>query len=95
MAHGPKQPRTIRDCKLKRVHLSLPLRVHSTAPKGLAESGSGNPSRPESTCQDAVRGSEWSADCLRIRLQNELSSHAWRRLEWPARRHGSSVEERS
>ena len=36
MAHEPKQPKTIRDCKLKRVHPRLPLRVHSAVPKGFA-----------------------------------------------------------
>jgi hypothetical protein len=93
MVHGPKQPQTIRDCKLKRVHPRLPLRVHSTAPKGLAESGWGNPSRPDPTSRGAVRGSEWSVDCPRIWLQSELSSDAWRRLESAARRRGGSVED--
>ena len=57
MAHGPKQPQTIADCKLKRVYARLPLRVHSAVPKGFARSGLGNPSRPEPTTGDAVCGS--------------------------------------
>ena len=97
MALGPKPSQTIADwdwdCKLKRVHPRLPLRVHSAVPKGLTESGSGNPSRSEPTSQDAVRGSEWSVDCLRIRLQSEPSSEAWTRLESAARGHGRSVED--
>ena len=43
MAHGPKQPQTIRDCKLKRVYPRLPLCVHSAVLKGLAGNRSGHP----------------------------------------------------
>ena len=93
MAHGPKTPETIRDCKLKRVYPRLPLRVHSAAPKGLAGSSWGYSSPPEPTAGDAVCGSEWSADRVRILLENALSSEAWRRLESAARRHGRSVED--
>jgi hypothetical protein len=93
MTHGPKPARTIPDCKLKRVYPRLPLRVHSAAPKGFAGNGMGNPVRPEPTAGDPVCGSEWSADPLRIRLGNALSSEAWRRLESAARRYGRSVDD--
>ena len=93
MANGPKQPQTIRDCKLKRVYPRLPLRVHSAAPKGLAGSEWGYPFPPEPTAGDAICGSEWSADRVRIWLENALSSEAWSRLESSARRHGRSVDD--
>src|SRR5712691_5718985 len=93
MALGPKPPQTIADCKLKRVHPRLPLRVGSAAPKGLAETGSGNQSWTDATPRGAVRGSEWSVDSLRIRLQSDLSSDASRRLESAARRRGRSGED--
>jgi hypothetical protein len=93
MINGPKTPEIIRDCKLKRVYPRLPLRVHSAVPKGLAGNGWGYPFLPEPTAGDAVCGSEWGADRGRIRLQNALSSEAWRRLESAARRHSRSVED--
>jgi hypothetical protein len=93
MPHGPKTPETIGDCKLKRVYPRLPLRVHSAAPKGLAGSGRGYPFPPEPTAGDAGCGCEWSADRVRIRLENALSSEAWRLPESAARRHGRSVED--
>ena len=58
MAHGPKTPETIRDCKLKRVYARLPLRVHSAAPKGFAGTGSGNPSHAETVARDVVCAAE-------------------------------------
>jgi hypothetical protein len=93
MAHGPKQPQTLRDCKLKRVYPRLPLRVHSAVPKGLAGSGSGYPFPPEPTAGGAVCGFEWDADRVRIRLENALRSEARMRLESAARRRGSNVED--
>ena len=89
----PKPSQIIADCKLKRVYARLPLRVHSAVPKGFAGTGMGNPVRPEPTAGDPVCGSEWSADRLRIRLGNELSSEAWRRLESAALKRGRSVED--
>jgi hypothetical protein len=89
----PKRPKSSTTASLKRVHPRLPLRVHSAVPKGFAGTGMGNPVRPEPTAGDPVCGSEWSADRLRIRLGNELSSEAWRRLELAARRYGRSVDD--
>ena len=65
MAHGPKQPQTLRDCKLKRVYPGLPLRVHSAAPKGFAGNGSGNPFHSETVARDVVCAAE-------RRLEEEL-----------------------
>ena len=58
MAHGPKTPEIIRDCKLKRVYPRLPLRVHSAAPKGFAGNGSGNPFHSEVVARDVVCAAE-------------------------------------
>jgi hypothetical protein len=89
MAFGSKPSQTIADCKLKRVYPRLPLRVHSAAPKGLAETDWGYPFPQEPTAGDAVCGS----DRVRIRLESEVISEAWRRLESTARRHRWSVED--
>jgi hypothetical protein len=85
--------RRTRDCKLKRVYPRLPLHVHSAGQERLAGTTSGNPARAEGATGIAARVSEWSPDRLRRRLENELSSEAWRRLESAARRHGTSVED--
>jgi hypothetical protein len=58
MAHGPKTPETIRDCKLKRVYPRLPLRVHSAVRKGFAGNGSGNPFHAETVARDVVCAAE-------------------------------------
>ena len=93
MPHATKPAETLSDCKLKRVYPRLPLRVHSAAPKGLAGSEWGYPFPPEPTAGDAVCGSESSADRLRMRRENALSSGAWRGLEASVRRHGRNVED--
>jgi len=89
MRLAQKPARTKHCCKLKRVYPRLPLHVHSAGQKGLAERAAGNPTR-----QDAANPpSEWRPDRLRIRLQHELSSDAWTRLESAARARGTSIEE--
>ncbi len=93
MINGTKTPESIHDCKLKRVYPRRPLRVHSAAPKGLAGSGWGYPSPSEPTAGDAVCGSEWTVDRVRMRPENALSSEASRRLESALRRHGRTVED--
>ena len=89
----PKQAPTTERCKLKRVYPRLPLHVHSAGQKGLAGTASGNPTPTEAAAQPTPRVTEWSPDQIRIRLENELSSDAWKRLESAARRLGSSVED--
>jgi len=89
MRLDPKPALTTRDCKLKRVYPRLPPHVHSAGQKGLAETAAGNPARPGA----AKRSSEWRPDRLCTRLQHELSSDAWTRLEAAARARGTSIEE--
>jgi hypothetical protein len=89
----PNQARTTRCCKLKRVYPRLPLHVHSAGPKGLAGTGSGNPARAEGAIGLPARASEWSPDRLRSRLENELSSDAWRQVESAARRRGTNLDD--
>jgi hypothetical protein len=81
------------DCKLKRVYPRPPFRVHSAVAKGLTENGSGDPFRCEAPASDAVRAWESSPDRLRIRLENALSSEAWRGLESVPRERGISVKD--
>lgn len=93
MRLAPQPARRTRDCKLKRVYPRLPLHVHSAGQEQLAGTGSGNPGRGEGATGLAAQVTEWSPDRLRSRLENELSSEAWRRLETAARRRGTSVED--
>jgi hypothetical protein len=93
MRLDPHLAQTTHYCKLKRVYPRLPLRVHSALAKGLTGKGSGDPFGPVPTAADAVRDLEWSPDRLPIRLENELSSEAWRWLESAARGPGRSVED--
>ena len=93
MCLAPKPARTTERCKLKRVYPRLPLRVHSAVLKGLAGSSAGNPGGAEPPALGTIRGYEWSPDRLRIRLESELSSEAWRSLESAARRHGRSLDD--
>jgi hypothetical protein len=52
-----------------------------------------HPVHPALPTGDALCGSEWSPDRLRVRLETELRSEAFRRWESAARRRGGSVEE--
>jgi hypothetical protein len=89
MSLEPQPAPTTRDCKLKRVYPRLPLHVHSAGQKGLAGTAAGNPA-----LQDAAKcSSEWRPDQLCIRLERELSSGAWTRLEFAARARGTSIED--
>jgi len=93
MHPDPETARRTLDCKVKRVYPRLPLHVHSAGQERLAGPGSGNPARGEGATGLAAGVSEWSPDRLRVRLENELSSEAWRRHESAARRRGTSVED--
>ncbi len=93
MHPDPETAPKTRDCKVKRVYPRLPLHVHSAGQERLAGTGPGNPSSLQGAPGATTRASEWSPDRLRIRLENELSSDAWRRLESAARRRGTSVED--
>jgi len=92
MHSDPETARRTLDCKVKRVYPRLPLHVHSAGQERLAETASGNPASLQGAPGATARASEWSPDRLRVRIENELSSEAWRRLESAARRRGTSVE---
>ena len=91
MAHGPKQPQTISDCKLKAVN--PPFRSVST-PRGrkdLRVVGRVNPSARARTPRLRLGLSEWNARRLARMLEEELSRDAWQRLSALATNRGSTV----
>ena len=89
MAHGPKQPQTISDCKLKAVN--PPFRSVSTlrGRKDLRVVGRVNP-EPANRSPSVT---DWSTERLSERLRIELSPRVWTRLVRAASRHGASVEQ--
>ena len=89
MAHGPKQPETIRDCKLKAVN--PPVRSVST-PRGRKDLRVVGRVNPEPANRSASV-TDWTAERLSERLRIELSPRAWTRLVRAASRHGASVEQ--
>jgi len=91
MAHGPKQPETIRDCKLKAVN--PPFRSVST-PRGrkdLRVVGRVNPAARHRAPRLRLDLSEWNARRLAKRLEEGLSRDAWQRLSALATNRGSTV----
>jgi hypothetical protein len=91
MAHGPKTPEIIRDCKLKAVN--PPFRSVST-PRGrkdLRVVGRVNPTAPHRAPRLRLDLSEWNARRLAKRLEEMLSRHAWERLSTLATNRGSTV----
>jgi hypothetical protein len=93
MSLDPEPAPTTRDCKLKRVYPRLPLHVHSAGQERVARTGSGNPASVRAASRPPECTSEGSPDRLRNRLETEVSSEAWRRLESAVRRSGTSVED--
>ena len=93
MAHGPKQPQTISDCKIKPVYPAF--RSVSTPQwrKDLRVVGLLNPERALCTAEACARASEWCAKELAERLRSELSSRAWNRLVRASEDRGASVEQ--
>jgi hypothetical protein len=91
MAHGPKQPQTISDCKLKAVN--PPLRSVSTprARKDLRVVGRVNPDTGARALRLRLDSSEWNARRLGKRREEELSRDAWRRLSALAIKRRSTV----
>jgi hypothetical protein len=91
MAHGPKQPQTLRDCKLKAVN--PPFRSVST-PRGrkdLRVVGRVNPDARARTPRLRHELSEWNARRRAKRLEQELSRDAWQRLSGLATDRESTV----
>jgi hypothetical protein len=91
MAHGPKQPQTISDCKLKAVN--PPFRSVST-PRGrkdLRVVGRVNPAARQRATRLRLDLSEWNARRLARRLQEELNPDAWQHLSAVAMRRGGTV----
>jgi hypothetical protein len=91
MAHGPKQPQTLRDCKLKAVN--PPFRSVST-PRGrkdLRVVGRVNPASRHRAPRLRLDLSEWNARRLARRLLEELNPDAWEHLSAVAMRRGGTV----
>ena len=91
MAHGPKTPEIIRDCKLKAVN--PPFRSVST-PRGrkdLRVVGRVNPDARARTPRLHLDLSEWNARRLAKRLEKELGRDAWQCLSALATDRGSAV----
>ena len=80
MAHGSKQPETIRDCKLKRVNPAVRSVSTPRGRKDLRVVGRVNPAARHRAPRLRLDLSEWNARRLARRLQEELSLDAWRRL---------------
>ena len=90
MAHGPKQPQTTSDCKLKAVN--PPFRSVST-PRGrkdLRVVGRVNPAARHRAPRLRLDLSEWNARRLARRLQEELNPDAWQHLSAVAMRRGGT-----
>jgi hypothetical protein len=91
MMNGTKTPEIIRDCKLKAVN--PPFRSVST-PRGrkdLRVVGRVNPAARHRGPPLRLDFSEWNAQRLARRLQEELNPDAWRRLTALATDRGSTV----
>ncbi len=91
MAHGPKQPQTLRDCKVKAVN--PPFRSVST-PRGrkdLRVVGRVNPDACVRSPRLHLDLPEWNARRLAKRLEKELGRDAWQCLSALATDRGSTV----
>jgi hypothetical protein len=80
MAHGPKQPQTISDCKIKPVYpafrsVSTPRRT-----KDLPVHGPVDPETALGTTEGSTSASKWSPENPSQRLRSELTPSARNRL---------------
>ena len=93
MAHGPKTPEIIRDCKIKPVYPAF--RSVSTPQwrKDLRVVGLLNPETAFGTTESYAPASEWRAEELAKRLRTELSPRAWSRLVRASEDRGASIEQ--
>lgn len=93
MAHGPKTPEIIRDCKIKRVNpavrsVSTPRWTKDLPVVGPVNSGRATRAPSRWSCT-----SDWSPARLTERLRTELTPSAWKRLIHAAASHQTSVEQ--
>jgi len=93
MAHGPKQPQTISDCKIKPVYPAFRSVSTPQCRKDLRVVGLLNPGTALGTAERCAPASEWHAEDLAERLRSELSPRAWNRLVHASKDRGASVEE--
>src|SRR2546426_4605651 len=93
MAHGPKQPQTIGDCKIKPVYPAFRSVSTPQWQKDLPVVGLVNPETALGTAESCAPASEWRAEDLAERLQSELSPRAWDRLVRASEDRGTSVEQ--
>jgi hypothetical protein len=93
MAHGPKQPQTLRDCKIKAVYPAFRSVSTPQWQKDLRVVGLLNPETALRTAQGCAPASEWRAEDLAERLRSELSPMAWDRLVRAPEHQGTSVEQ--
>jgi len=93
MAHGPKTPEIIRDCKIKPVYPAFRSVSTPQWQKDLCVVGLLNPERALGAAEGCAPASEWCAEGLAERLRSELSSRAWSRLVRASEERGASVEQ--
>ena len=93
MAHGPKQPQTLRDCKIKPVYPAFRSVSTPQWQKDLRVVGLLNPETALGMAESCAPASEWRAEDLAERLRSELSPRAWNRLVRASEGQGASVEQ--
>jgi hypothetical protein len=93
MAHGPKTPETIRDCKIKPVYPAFRSVSTPRGRKDLRVVGLLNPETALGTAESCAPASEWRAEDLAERLRSELSPRAWNRLVRASEDRGASIEQ--
>ena len=93
MAHGPKQPQTLRDCKIKPVYPAFRSVSTPQWQKDLPVVGLLNPETALGTAESCAPASECRAEDLAERLRSELSPRAWNRLVRASEDRAASVEQ--
>ena len=93
MAHGPQQPQTLRDCKIKPVYPAFRSVSTPQWQKDLPVVGLLDPKAALGTAESCAPASEWRAEDLAERLRSELSPRAWNRLVRASEDRGASVEQ--
>ena len=93
MAHGPKQPETLLDCKIKPVYPAFRSVSTPRWRKDLRVVGLLNPETALGTAERCAPASEWRAEDRAERLRSELSPRAWNRLVRASEDRSASVEQ--